>query len=285
MTATVDRRDTPAASGEANTAPDGGVIEEARAHGRRRRRAVAATLLTVMAIGGIVLGAVGGGGGSHARGLAASAGVSAGRPARSKTVSCPPAKSLQGRPSRSLLAILGVLRRPAAAADAIHIFQGGFTRGVFVRYIRRVRVAGGGQYYLYPVIVGECGTREKPHQGIMELAQNVDLGHGLIGGTGGGGESAREIEQGRDASSGPPGSSTSATVTMVVPDGVATVTLHYPAGRASGYSPKISPAVTLTTRPVENLLVVRVPRSNPLGRATMVWRGPRGRVIKTISGV
>ena len=68
--------------------------------------------------------------------------VSAGRPARNKAVSCPPSKSLQGRPSRSLLSILGVLRRPAVAADAIHIFEGGFTRGVFVRYIRRARVAG-----------------------------------------------------------------------------------------------------------------------------------------------
>ena len=285
MSATLEEHETPAAAGAAKTAPDAGVIEEARAHGRRRRRAVAATLLTAVAIGGIVLGASGGAGGSHARGVAASAGVSAGRPARSKAASCPPSKSLQGRPSRSLLAILGVLRRPAAPADAIHIFQGGFTRGVFVRYIRRARVAGGSQYYIYPVVMGECGTREKPHQGIMELTRNVDLGHGLIGGTGGGGASARAIEQGRDASSGPPGSSTSATVTMVVPDGVATVTLHYPAGRASGYSPKISPAATLTSKPVENLLVVRVPRSNPLGRATMVWRGPRGRVIKTLRGV
>jgi hypothetical protein len=124
-----------------------------------------------------------------------------------------------------LLAIFGVLRRPAVAADAIHIFEGGFTRGVFVRYIRRARVVDGGQYYLYPVVFGECGTRQKPHQGIMELARNVDLGHGLIGGSGGGGETARAIEQGRDPTSGPPGSSTSATVTMVVPDGVATVTV------------------------------------------------------------
>jgi hypothetical protein len=285
MSPTVDTRDAPAASGGAKAAPDAGVIEEARAHGRRRRRAVAATVLAAVAIGGIVLGAAGGGGGSHPRGVAASAGVSAGRPARDRTGSCPPSKSLQGRPSSSLLAILGVLRRPAVPADAIHIFQGGFTRGVFVRYIRRVRIADKGRYYVYPVVVGECGTRETPHQGIMELTQNIDIGHGLIGGAGGGGATARAIEQGRDASSGPPGSSTSATVTMVVPDGVATVTLHYPAGRASGYSPKISPAVTLTAKPVENLLVVRVPRSNPLGRATMVWRGPRGQMIKTLRRV
>jgi hypothetical protein len=43
--------------------------------------------------------------------------------------------------------------------------------------------------------------------------------------------------------------------------------------------------VTLTAKPVENLLVVRVPRSNPLGRATMVWRGPRGQMIKTLRRV
>jgi hypothetical protein len=285
MSSTLEERDAAAAKGEASTAPDAGVIEEARARRRFRRQALAATLLAAVAIGAIGLGAAGGGGGTRARGVAASGGVAPTRAVRTNAVSCPPPKSLQGRPSSSLLAILGVLRRPAEAADAIHIFAGGFTRGVFVRYIRRARVSGGGQYYLYPAVVGECGTRDKPHEGIMELAQNVDLGHGLIGGSGGGGATARAIEQGRDESSGPPGSSTSATVTMIVPDSVASVTLHYPAGRASGYSPKISPAVTITAKPVENLLVVRVPRSNPLGRATMVWRGPRGRVVKTLHGV
>ncbi len=156
---------------------------------------------------------------------------------------------------------------------------------MFVHYIRRARVVDGSPYYVYPAILGDCGTGEKPHQGIMELATNVNLGGGSIGGTGGGGATAADIEQGRDAGSGPPGSSTSATLTMLVPDGVASVTLRYPAGRASGYSPKISPPFTITTAPVENLVVATVPRSSPLQQGTMVWRAANGRVIRTFNGL
>ena len=68
-------------------------------------------------------------------------------------------------------------------------------------------------------------------------------------------------------------------------DGVAKVTLRYPAGRASGYSPKISPAFTITTAPVENLVVVTLPRSNPLQQGTMIWRSADGRAIKTFDGL
>jgi len=183
-----------------------------------------------------------------------------------------------------MLSILGVLRRRATAGDAgSGTAARGFISGVFVHYIRRALVVDGSSYYVYPGIVGGCGTGEPPHEGIMELARNVDLGHGLIGGTGGGGATAAQIEQGDDASSGPPGSSTSATITMVVPDGVAKVTLYYPAGPASGYSPKISSPFTITTTPVENLVVVSVPRSSPLQRGTMIWRAANGHIIKTFS--
>jgi hypothetical protein len=75
------------------------------------------------------------------------------------------------------------------------------------------------------------------------------------------------------------------TITMVVPDGVAKVTLRYPAGRASGYSPKIAPAFTTTTAPVGNLVVVTLPRSNPLQRGTIIWRSADGRVIETFHGL
>jgi len=207
--------------------------------------------------------------------------------ARSSSAACGQGGALQGAPSRSLLRILGVLRRPATAADAgSGIAAGGFISGVFVHYIRLVRVVDGSPYYLYPGIVGGCGTGEAPHQGIMELAKKVDLGHGIIGGTGGGGATAAQIEQGKDAgSSGLAGSSTSSTITMIVPDGVAKVTLRYPAGRASGYSPKISPAFTITTTPVNNLVVLTLPRSNPLEQGTVIWRAGDGRVIKTIDGL
>lgn len=260
--------------------PEDGVIEEARAR-QRRHRAVTGALIVVAAVAVILSGTTGGGGGSHLRSASSPARPSATHARRSQA-SCT-GKALRGAPDKSLLTILGVLRRPATASDALSgIAGGGIVRGTFTRYIRRARVVAGSPYYVYPAVVGGCGTREKPREGIMMLARNVDLGHGLIGATGGGGATAAQIEQGQLAGSGPPGSSTSATLTMVVPDGVASVTLHYPAGRASGYSPKISPPVTITTAPVENLVVVRVPRSSPLHQATTIWRAGNGHVIKTI---
>jgi hypothetical protein len=177
-----------------------------------------------------------------------------------------------------------VLRRPATAVDAgSGIAARGLISGIFVHYIRRARVVAGSTYYIYPGIVGGCGTGERPHEGVMELARNVDLGHGLIGGTGGGGATAAEIEQGKDVGTGPPGSDTSATITMIVPDGVANVTLRYPAGRANGYSPKISPPFTITTDPVNNVVVVIVPRGagGPIWAPKMIWRAANGHIIKT----
>jgi hypothetical protein len=276
MTVTVER--PPVES------PDAGVIEEARARQRRHRGMVAAAAIAAAAIAATLLGFAGGGGGSHAGSASLPAGRAPSKTARSSPASCN-GKALQGAPSKSLLSILGVLRRPATAADAgSGITAQGSTREIFVHYIRRARVVAGSPHYIYPAVVGGCGTGEKPHEGIMELAKNVDLGHGDIGGTGGGGATAAAIEQGQgDADSGPPGSSTSATITMVVPDRIASVTLRYPAGRASGYSPKISPPFAITTKPVGNLVVVRVPRSNPLQRGTMIWRAADGHIVKTFS--
>lgn len=267
-------------------APDAGVVEEARARQRRHRGIAAAATIAAGAIVALLLGFAGGGGGSHRGSAPAPARRLPSRTPRSSSAVCANGGALQGRPSRSLLSILGVLRRPATAADAgSGIAARGFISGVFVRYIRLARVVDGSPYYIYPGIVGGCGTGETPHEGIMELATNVDLGHGLTGGTGGGGATASQIEQGRDASSSTPGSSASSTVTMVVPDGVAKVTFRYPAGRASGYSPRISPAFTITTAAVGNLAVATLPRGNPLQRGTIIWRSADGRVIKTFDGL
>jgi len=266
--------------------PDAGVIEEARARQRRHRGMAAAGVIAAGVTAALLLGFAGGGRGSHPGIAAVPAGRLPSKTARSSPAACGQGGALQGAPSRSLLSILGVLRRPATAADAgSGIAAQGFISGVFVHYIRLARVVDGSPYYVYPGIVGGCGTGETPHQSIMELARNVNLGHGLIGGTGGGGATAAAIEQGKDASSGPPGSATSSTITMVVPDGVATVTLRYPAGRASGYSPRISPAFTITTATVGNLVVVTLPRSNPLQQGTIIWRSADGRVIKTFDGL
>jgi hypothetical protein len=269
-------------------APDAGVIEEARARQRRQRGAAAAGILVTGALAAILLGWAGGSGGSHPGIAAGAAGRVPAKGARRAPASCAPSReggALQGAPSKSLLSILGVLRRPATAADdASGIVARGVVQGVFVHYIRLARVVAGSPYYIYPGIIGGCGTRERPHQGIMELATHVNLGAGLIGGSGGGGASATQIEQGNDVGTGPPGSSTSATITMIVPDGVASVTLRYPAGRASGYSRKISPPFTVTTAAINNAVVVTVPRSaggGPIWVPTMIWRAPDGNVIKT----
>jgi hypothetical protein len=270
--------------GEGET-PEDGVIEEARARQHRHRGLAAAAMVAAGVIAAILFAFTGGGGGSRS-------GSATGHPGRapSKTAGRPSpsscqGKALQGPPSKSLLSILGVLRRPATAADAgSGITAQGFTSAVFVHYIRLARVIAGSSFYIYPGIVGGCGTGEKPHEGIMESTKHVNLGHGLLGGTGGGGSTAATIEQGQTAETGPPGTSTSATITMIVPDGVASVTLRYPAGRASGYSPKISPPFTVTTAAVNNLVVVGVPRSaggGPIRKPTMIWRAANGHIIKT----
>jgi hypothetical protein len=143
--------------------------------------------------------------------------------------------------------------------------------------VRRTRVIGGRSYYLYPARQG-CSPG---HEGIANAAINVDLGHGLHGGVGGGGADAAQIEAGETASTGPPGSDTTATITMIVPDGVASVALRYPPGRASGYSPKVSPGFTVTAVPIGNEIVVTVPRSaggGPIWKPTMIWRSADGSV-------
>jgi hypothetical protein len=267
--------------------PDAGVIEEARA--RQRRHRGAAVTATVAAIAATVLAFAGGGG----RSQPGSASVPRGRPP-SRAARLPPAacasdtsRALQGSPSRSLLSILGVLRRPTTAADALPrtLTAYGVGSNAFVHYIRRTRVVHGSPYYIYPAIVGGCGARAR--QGMMHLDTNIDLGAGASGATSGGGATAADIEQGKDMGAGPPGSSTSSTVTMIVPDGVAKVTLHYPAGRASGYSPKISPPFTITTAPVNNEVVVNVPRSpggGAIHQAQVIWRAANGHTIKTFNG-
>jgi len=270
--------------------PDAGVIEEARARQRRHRGVAAAAVLAAAGIAAILLAFTGGGGGGSQPG---SASIPRGRPP-SQTARLSPAacasdtsKALQGTPSKSLLSILRVLRRPATAADALPrtLTARGAGSNAFVHYIRRTRVVHGSPYYLYPAIVGGCGARGR--QGMMHLDTRIDLGGGAIGAIGGGGATAGDIEQGKDIGAGPPGSSTSSTVTMIVPDAVAKVTLRYPAGRASGYSPKISPPFTITTAPVNNEVVVSVPRSPGSGaihQAKVIWRAANGHIVKAFNG-
>lgn len=268
--------------------PEAGVIEEARARQRRHWIIAGAGASAAGVTLGLLL-AFSGGGGSHA------VGSTRGRRTPSKTAqvsaaSCGSAthRALQGAPSKSLLSILAVLRRPATPADAIPpaLAAQGAGSNAFVHYVRRTRVLGKSAYYIYPAILEGCGSTAR--QGIAHLDAGIDLGGGAIGATGGGGASAHRIAQGLAIGAGPPGSSTSATVTIVVPDGVATVTLRFPAGRASGYSPRIYPPFTVMTTPVNNEVVITVPRSaggSAIHHGEMTWRGADGHVIKTIHDV
>jgi len=270
--------------------PDAGVIEEARARQRRHRGVAAAAVVAAAGMAAILLAFTGGGGGSHPESAPLPEGHHPPKAARLSPVACASATSraLRGTPSKSLLSILGVLRRPTTAADAFPraLARLGAGSNAFVNYIRRTRVVGGSPYYIYPAILEGCGNQAR--QGIMRLDTKIDLGAGAIGADGGGGATAADIEQGHAAGTGPPGSSTSATITMIVPDGVAKVTLRYPAGRASGYSPKVWPPVTVTASAVNNEVVVRVPRSaggSTIHHVTMIWRSADGRPIKTFDGL
>jgi hypothetical protein len=174
---------------------------------------------------------------------------------------------------------------PPSAVEA-GILRFGFGGGVFVHYIRRARVIAGTTYYIYPVSTSPC-RGEPAHEGIADLATHVNDGHGIYRSSGGGGQSAATIEDGRDFGGGPPGSSTSSTIDMVVPDGVATVTLHFVAGPASGFHKLvISPPYTVTTRVLNNLVVVTVPRSSGTvmqAGDTMTWHSANGHIIKTFN--
>jgi hypothetical protein len=260
--------------------PDAGVIEEARR--RQRRGRSAGVIAAASAVAALVVSLGGGGSGPHARGAS---GVSRRLPAgvrQHEQASCA-GKDLNGLPSASLLSILGVLRRSQTATDiGSGITGGGVIRDVLVDYIRRTRIVSGSSYYLYPAILGGCGTGERPYQGIMNHTSHVNLGAGIIGGVGGGGYTAAEIEHGLAVETGPPSSATSETVTLIVPDGVAKVTLRYPAGPASGYSRTISPAFSVSGSVIGNEVIVTVPRSSgpEASGVRMIWWGSGGRVLK-----
>ena len=126
-------------------------------------------------------------------------------------------------------------------------------------------------------------TRE-PSVGVSLRAISI---YGLDqGGFGTGTSTAAQIEEanalvlgGAATGSGP----NTSFVAGVVPDGVASVTLHYDAGPLGGYSHKHVSAANITTKPVNNVIVVIVPR--PTGNAspsTITWRAANGRIVKTI---
>ena len=72
---------------------------------------------------------------------------------------------------------------------------------------------------------------------------------------------------------------------ILVPDGVATVTLRYRARHIGGLGRRILPALTVTGHAVNNAVVVSVPRTSAQAQTiqSMTWRAANGSIIKTFS--
>jgi hypothetical protein len=148
----------------------------------------------------------------------------------------------------------------------------------FVNYIRLARVSAGVAYYVVPTYQNGCAPDS--------LQRTPFDGAGIYTPQGGGGiESAARIEAGLSPGAGPPGSSISSTLSMLIPDGVASVTIHYPAEPPNGFTHKIAPAYTRTFTVVGNVLVALVPRAaySAIGTpGTLVYRASNGSTLKTV---
>jgi hypothetical protein len=218
-----------------------------------------------------------------------------------------------------LLSILGVLRRPATPSDKLPAFFAhrtvaeGSAQVIYVDYIRLARVQDGIRYYLIPIVsasgfgispgcaaaqvaaldrrlpqipaalrtraqqvladlIAQRRYHSQPHQEIWELDVNAGGGSGH----GGGGGTASDISQQGTMSS--YGANGTATLSGVVPDGVATITLRFSRTPAQGA------AFTTTTRPINNVFVIRIPRAAPNAfPQTILWHSAQRRLIKTLS--
>jgi hypothetical protein len=215
-----------------------------------------------------------------------------------------------GSPSPALLSVLGVLRRRPVAADGLpRSVELNSVSGVYVRYIRLARVRNGVSYYIVPAaraldfsgpgtsprclaaIVASVraelpqiprGLRPSTLALVTETAahasqRDADAAAGGIclitvsaGEQGGScGASARDLTQHGMLSA-------YGTLSGVVPDGVATVTIHYPA--SGGHV-----AQTVTTNVIGNVFASSIkPVRGSNTTPTIIWRSLSGRILKTV---
>jgi hypothetical protein len=213
-----------------------------------------------------------------------------------------------GSPGPELLSLLAVLRRPATAADQLprSLHAGAETQGIYVHYIRLARVSDGMSYYIVPAesvarkvfIPARCYAAiiaavraELPQIPAKYRAPTLDLAERIV---------ARDrlaarartgpgvclLMTGNAGTAGTCGAtaaqltsvglvSFSGSVSGVVPDGVATVTLRYPDG--GGRHPK-----TVTASVVGNVFASATTMELRLPSPSMIWRSSTGAVLKTI---
>jgi len=215
-------------------------------------------------------------------------------------------------PGKALLSTLGVLRRPATPADRIDakafgLGDPGIT--IYVDGTRRARTIGRATYYIVPIHVTPAGDYPSAACAVLQTqalkqalptipaklraptlalqAALIDYDQGLSkttpqdgvcilskAGTGSTSECGEPLSAIRRpmVPSGDNGS-----YSGVVPDGVASVTLRFPA--------TASRAATMATGTVQgNLFVVRAPgtQASPSALPTVTWRAANGRVLKRL---
>jgi len=234
------------------------------------------------------------------------------------TASCASLASVRGPvsygvPEEALLALLGVLRRPREPSDLPPAGPGShqsipvWARGSYVRYIRRARVVAGISYYVVPVInagqlnatcaaqaqqrlrrelptipgtlrgvVWKLGEQQLarlgPHQGTILVESGPNIGAGF------GGAPASDIK--RFGILGIDGTRHGARLVGLLPDGVATVQIVYPAADREGGSSK---PFSITAPVINNVMVCNVPLSARAAmRGKMIWHAPNGTIIRTI---
>jgi hypothetical protein len=221
------------------------------------------------------------------------------------------ASTTTATPGAALLSTLGVLRRAATPADRLSAQQRteaiGQLTGVYVRFIRRVRVLDGVSYWIVPMHGMSVGTvpsaaclqaeqtalrREltripaRLRAGTAALAGSlfalakresrptdaicfVTLSRGSSGSSCG--ETPAAIASGNDAPQ-----DDGNVISDVVPSGVTTVTLHYAAADRQL-------ALTVTGTVVGNVFAVRIAHLAPARQPDrVIWRSSRGSVIKTM---
>jgi hypothetical protein len=207
---------------------------------------------------------------------------------------------------RSLLSILGVLRRQQTARD---IPPGrilpGILRGdglgidafpvlfqnhlqpsrrirvirsvvhVYWKYVRLARVSGGLRYYLIPEVAGAdvAGTHRCIHPVVSIDMWQINR---WDDGGGGGGGTAAEILAG-DSSSTSSGGSGGTLISFLVPDPVATVTMRFPITTNNPAAPRTMKSVTI--KPAGNVVAFKFPADQTGRWRRAVWRSTSGTII------
>jgi hypothetical protein len=209
-----------------------------------------------------------------------------------------------GSPSPALLSILAVLRRPATGADTVRrsFLRNLDANGIYVHYIRLARVANGASYYIVPAATllpnltlgARCDSaiaaalraelpRIPPALRSPTLAAASRLAarrRQLAAHLAGGGICLLTYQVKGNANGGSCGATVSELKQQgfggVVPDGVATVTIRYPATNALA-------ARTVTANVIANMFAIPPqPRDRRGLLPTITWRSAHGKILQTI---